>query len=36
MVQAIVGLAKVMALAFKIDTQNNVPPRPTSGVEHEK
>jgi hypothetical protein len=32
MVQAIIGLA----LAFKKDTQNNVPPGPTSGVKHEK
>jgi hypothetical protein len=36
MVQAIIGLAKAMALAFEKDTQNNVPSGPTSGVKHEK
>jgi hypothetical protein len=36
MLQAIVRLVEAMALAFKRNTQNNVPPRPTSSVEHEK
>jgi hypothetical protein len=36
MVQAILKLVKAMALAFKKNTQNNVPLGPTSSVEHEK
>jgi hypothetical protein len=32
MVQAIVGVVKAMEVAFKIDTQNNVPITPTLGV----
>jgi translation elongation factor EF-G len=36
MVEAIVGLVETMALAFKRNTKNNVPPGSTSSVEHEK
>jgi hypothetical protein len=36
MLQAIVGLVKVVALTFKRNTQSNMPPRRTLGVEHEK
>jgi hypothetical protein len=36
MVQAINGLVEAMALAFKRNTQNNVPPIPTLSIKHEK